>query len=154
MAHFRRPDTDWCLHAGRGNGIHRGPGGSLNLGPWGTIVLIQLIWIFLGCMIDWIGILMLTVPIFLPIALSFGFDPVWFGVVFCMNMHIAYLTPPFALFRILHEKHHPTRGDHDTYLSGHPSILMADRSGRYHRDRIPAFFTLASEPDEVNLWPA
>jgi len=70
---------------------------SMDLGPWGTIILINLIWVFLGCIIDWIGICMLTVPIFFPIVKSYGFDPVWFGVVFCMNMHIAYLSPPFAM---------------------------------------------------------
>ncbi len=69
---------------------------AMNLGPWGTIIFMQLIWIFLGCFLDWVGILFLTVPLFLPIVLSFGFDNVWFGVVFCMNMHIAYLSPPFA----------------------------------------------------------
>jgi tripartite ATP-independent transporter DctM subunit len=69
---------------------------ALDLGPWGTVVLMNLIWVFLGCFLDWIGILFLTVPIFLPLILEWGFDPVWFGVVYCMNMHIAYLTPPFA----------------------------------------------------------
>ena len=69
---------------------------AMDLGPWGTIIFMQLIWIFLGCFLDWIGILFLTLPIFLPIVLDMGFDNVWFGVVFCMNMHIAYLSPPFA----------------------------------------------------------
>ena len=69
---------------------------ALDLGPWGTVILMNLIWAFLGCFLDWIGILFLTVPIFLPIILDFGFDPVWFGVVYCMNMHLSYLTPPFA----------------------------------------------------------
>lgn len=69
---------------------------AMELGPWGTLVFMNLIWIFLGCFLDWIGILFLTVPIFLPIILDLGFDPVWFGVVYCMNMHISYLTPPFA----------------------------------------------------------
>ncbi len=69
---------------------------AMNLGPWGTIVFMQIIWVFLGCFLDWIGILFLTIPIFLPIILEFGFDSVWFGVVYCMNMHIAYLSPPFA----------------------------------------------------------
>lgn len=69
---------------------------AMELGPWGTLVFMNLIWIFLGCFLDWIGILFLTVPIFLPIIVEFGFDPVWFGVVYCMNMHISYLTPPFA----------------------------------------------------------
>jgi tripartite ATP-independent transporter DctM subunit len=69
---------------------------AMDLGPWGTVILMNFIWAFLGCFLDWIGILFLTVPIFLPIILDFGFDPVWFGVVYCMNMHLAYLTPPFA----------------------------------------------------------
>lgn len=69
---------------------------AMELGPWGTLVFMNLIWIFLGCFLDWIGILFLTVPIFLPIIMEFGFDPVWFGVIYCMNMHISYLTPPFA----------------------------------------------------------
>ncbi len=69
---------------------------AMDLGPWGTVILMNLIWIFLGCFLDWIGILFLTVPIFLPLILEWGFDPVWFGVVFCMNMHVGYLTPPFA----------------------------------------------------------
>ncbi len=69
---------------------------AMELGPWGTLIFMNLIWVFLGCFLDWIGILFLTVPIFLPIIVEFGFDPVWFGVVYCMNMHISYLTPPFA----------------------------------------------------------
>lgn len=63
---------------------------AMDLGPWGTVIFMQLIWVFLGCFIDWVGILFLTVPLFLPIVLSFGFDNVWFGVVFCMNMHISW----------------------------------------------------------------
>jgi tripartite ATP-independent transporter DctM subunit len=69
---------------------------ALDLGRWGTIFLINVIWIFLGCFLDWVGILFLTVPLFLPIVLHLGFDNVWLGVVFCMNMHISYLSPPFA----------------------------------------------------------
>ena len=69
---------------------------AMDLGPWGTIIFMQLIWVFLGCFLDWIGILFLTLPIFLPIVLDMGFDNVWFGVVYCMKMHIAYLSPPFA----------------------------------------------------------
>jgi tripartite ATP-independent transporter DctM subunit len=65
-------------------------------GNWGVIIYMQLIFILLGMFIDWIGILMLTMPLFLPIVLEMGFSNVWFGVVFCMNMHISYLTPPFG----------------------------------------------------------
>ena len=70
------------------------------LGPWGIIVIMQFILIFLGCFIDWVGIIMLCVPIFGPIVRQLGFDPVWFGVLFATNLQISFLSPPFgyALF--------------------------------------------------------
>jgi len=69
---------------------------ALPFGKWGAIVGMQLILIFLGMFLDWIGIVLLTMPLFVPIILDLGFDNVWFGVVFCMNMHISYLSPPFG----------------------------------------------------------
>ncbi|MBN1290501.1 MAG: TRAP transporter large permease subunit, partial [Candidatus Latescibacteria bacterium] len=69
---------------------------SLPLGRWGIIVVMQLILIFLGMFLDWIGILLLTMPLFIPIVEKLGFNIIWFGVVFCMNMHISYLSPPFG----------------------------------------------------------
>ncbi len=68
----------------------------LPVGPIGVIIIIQLIWIVLGCFIDWIGILLLTAPIFVPVASALGFDLVWLGVLFCMNMQISYISPPFG----------------------------------------------------------
>lgn len=69
---------------------------ALPVGPIGVVILIQLIWIVLGCFIDWIGILLLTAPIFVPVVIALGFDPVWMGVLFCMNMQISYISPPFG----------------------------------------------------------
>jgi tripartite ATP-independent transporter DctM subunit len=66
------------------------------LGPMGVLMMIQLVWIVLGAFIDWIGILLLTAPIFVPVAVKLGFDPVWLGVLFCMNMQISYISPPFG----------------------------------------------------------
>jgi tripartite ATP-independent transporter DctM subunit len=68
----------------------------LPVGPLGVVILIQIVWIILGCFIDWIGILLLTAPIFVPVVLKLGFDPVWMGVLFCMNMQISYISPPFG----------------------------------------------------------
>jgi tripartite ATP-independent transporter DctM subunit len=63
-----------------------------------TILLLVMISVFLllGMFIDWIGILFLTMPIFLPVLQVHGFDPIWFGIVFNLCMQIAYLTPPFG----------------------------------------------------------
>ncbi len=69
---------------------------ALPIGPWGILALMMVIWIILGCLIDWIGILLLTAPIFVPIIESLGFNSIWFGVLFCMNMQISYLSPPFG----------------------------------------------------------
>jgi len=70
------------------------------LSPWAIIIVMQLILIFLGAFIDWVGIIMLCVPIFGPIVRHLGFDPIWFGVLFAVNLQISFLSPPFgyALF--------------------------------------------------------
>ena len=52
--------------------------------------------VVMGLFMDWVGILLLTVPIFVPVIVSLGYDPVWFGVLFCMNMQVSYLSPPFG----------------------------------------------------------
>ncbi|MBM4332295.1 MAG: TRAP transporter large permease subunit [Deltaproteobacteria bacterium] len=68
----------------------------LPLGPLGIVIAMQIILIILGCFLDWIGILLLTMPLFVPIIQDLGFDPIWFGVLFCLNMQISYISPPFG----------------------------------------------------------
>lgn len=68
----------------------------LPLGNLGIILLMMAILFVLGMFMDWIGICLLTMPIFTPIVVQLGYDPVWFGVVFAMNMQMSYLTPPFG----------------------------------------------------------
>jgi tripartite ATP-independent transporter DctM subunit len=70
------------------------------LSKWVILWIMQLMLIFLGCFIDWVGIVMLTVPIFGPIIRQLGFDPIWFGVLFAVNLQMSFLSPPFgyALF--------------------------------------------------------
>lgn len=65
-------------------------------GPWGVLIGMQIIWIIMGCFLDPIGIMILTAPLFFPIATQLGFDPVWLGVLFVVNMEMAFLTPPFG----------------------------------------------------------
>ncbi|MGG5821273.1 TRAP transporter large permease [Falsiroseomonas sp. HW251] len=68
----------------------------LPLPPIGVIIVMNLILIFLGMLLDWVGIALLTLPIFIPVIRQLGYDTVWFGVVFCMNMQIGYMSPPFG----------------------------------------------------------
>jgi len=69
---------------------------SESVSPWQVIVVINLILLFLGCIIDPITITLLTVPIFVPLIISLGFDPIWFGVVFLVNTQIGLITPPMG----------------------------------------------------------
>lgn len=64
--------------------------------PLGVLMIMLAVWLVLGCFIDWIGIMLLTMPVFVPAIRSFGYDPVWFGILFNLTMMISYLTPPFA----------------------------------------------------------
>jgi tripartite ATP-independent transporter DctM subunit len=72
----------------------------IGFGKWGTFIIMMIILFFLGMFIDWIGIIMITFPIFLPIAQELGFDKVWFVVTMAVMLQDSFLTPPFgyALF--------------------------------------------------------
>ncbi len=70
--------------------------GYLPYEPWIVIVIMMLVLAVMGCFIDWIGVLLLTMPVFVPIVEALGYDKVWFGVLFCLNMQISYLSPPFG----------------------------------------------------------
>jgi len=65
-------------------------------GRWGSFVIIMVICFLLGMFIDWIGILFVMVPILAPIAPALGFDPLWFGMMICVNLQMSFMTPPFA----------------------------------------------------------
>lgn len=70
--------------------------GSVNLPPMGILLVIVLMLFLLGMVMDWIGIAILTMPVFLPVVEGLGYDAIWFGVIFCISMQIAYLTPPIG----------------------------------------------------------
>ncbi len=69
---------------------------TLPVSRWIVLLGIQFSYFILGMFLDPAGIIMLTTPIFVPIANALGFDPVWFGVLFTVNMEMAYITPPFG----------------------------------------------------------
>ena len=65
-------------------------------GIWGSFALVMFLCFILGMFIDWIGIVFIMVPIITPIAVAAGFDPLWFGMMICINLQMSFLTPPFA----------------------------------------------------------
>jgi len=68
----------------------------LVVGRWGVLIMIQLTFFILGMFLDDTAILFITMPIYIPVIKSMGFDPIWFGVLYLVNMQMAYLTPPFG----------------------------------------------------------
>lgn len=68
--------------------------------PWMVIIMMQLSLFLLGTLMDDTVIVLITAPLYVPMAVSLGFDPVWFGVLMIVNLQMAVLTPPygFALF--------------------------------------------------------
>ena len=70
------------------------------LGKWGMFGIMMMIVFILGFMIDWIGIIYITFPIFMPIAKLLGFDPLSFIIIIAVNLQMSFITPPFgyALF--------------------------------------------------------
>ncbi|SLM31389.1 TRAP dicarboxylate transporter, DctM subunit [Desulfamplus magnetovallimortis] len=67
---------------------------------WTVLFIMMFIVFMMGMFIDWAAILLVTVPIFMPIAMEIGFDPLWFSLLMCVNLQTSFLTPPFgyALF--------------------------------------------------------
>jgi len=70
---------------------------SESIAPWQVIVVINIIYLILGCLIDPITITLLTIPIFVPLIISLGMDPIWFGVMFVVNTQIGLITPPMGV---------------------------------------------------------
>jgi TRAP-type C4-dicarboxylate transport system permease large subunit len=64
---------------------------------WSVMILINIILIIMGCLLDPMAILVISLPIFFPIIRALGFDPVWFGVIVTINVEIGMITPPVGL---------------------------------------------------------
>src|SRR4030095_9110026 len=62
-----------------------------------VIVGLMLILLFLGCFVDQVSMMLITLPFFMPLVQRLGIDPVWFGVLFLICMQLGLLTPPFGL---------------------------------------------------------
>ena len=65
-------------------------------GKWGIFLVVMLTVFILGMFMDWLPIVFIMVPIITPIATAQGFDPIWFAIMICVNLQMAFMTPPFA----------------------------------------------------------
>ncbi len=69
----------------------------LGLAPWMVMVMIVLFYVVLGCFLDAISMILITVPVFLPLATSVGYDGIWFGILVLVAVEVGMITPPVGL---------------------------------------------------------
>ena len=70
---------------------------SFDLNRWVVFLAINLLLLFLGCILETVSIILITVPILFPLITGLGFDPVWFAVIMVVNMELALITPPVGM---------------------------------------------------------
>ncbi|WP_417742459.1 TRAP transporter large permease [Salipiger sp.] len=70
---------------------------AFDLGAYGTLILILAIYLVLGCFLEGLAMLVLTLPIFMPVILSLGIDPIWFGVLVVLTLEMGLISPPVGI---------------------------------------------------------
>jgi TRAP-type C4-dicarboxylate transport system permease large subunit len=70
---------------------------SLGLGSYGVLAVIMVMYIVLGCLMDAMAMIILTVPIIFPVVTQLGFDPIWFGVIIVMTVELGLIHPPVGM---------------------------------------------------------
>ena len=70
---------------------------SLGIGRYGVLALIMLMYLVLGCLMDAMAMIILTVPIIFPVIVQLGFDPIWFGIIIVMTVELGLIHPPVGM---------------------------------------------------------
>lgn len=96
----------------------------LEINRWVVLVIMQIILFILGMFIDPTGILLITSPLFLPVILELDFNPIWYGVLFIINMCMAYMTPPFGFSLFVLKGVAPEINMRELYVSVIPFVLI------------------------------
>src|SRR3954454_7000690 len=69
----------------------------LGVGPYGVLALIMVMYLVLGCLMDAMAMIILTVPIIFPVITQLGFDPIWFGIIIVMTVELGLIHPPVGM---------------------------------------------------------
>lgn len=96
-----------------------------DLGRWGIMIMMQLSYIIMGMFLDDTAMLIIVAPLYVPLIIKLGFNPIWYGVLYTITCQIAYLTPPFGYNLFLMKAMAPkeiTLGD--IYKSVWPFVLV------------------------------
>ncbi|MEL6978045.1 MAG: TRAP transporter large permease [Pseudomonadota bacterium] len=95
------------------------------LAPWHVLALILAFYVLLGCVVESLGMILLTAPIFHPIIVANGFDPVWFGVLAVVAVELGLITPPIGLNLFMVKSQAPTL-PHRALMIGVAPFIAAD----------------------------
>ncbi len=96
-----------------------------HLPPYGVLAAMMFILLFLGTLMEQVAIMMVTIPIFMPVVKTFGWDPIWFGLLFLVNMSVGMKSPPFGLcLFVMQGIAPPGITTMDVYKSVTPFILL------------------------------
>ena len=69
----------------------------LGIGAYGVLAIIMVMYLILGCLMDAMAMIILTVPIIFPVVTALGFDPIWFGVIIVMTVELGLIHPPVGM---------------------------------------------------------
>jgi len=97
----------------------------LGISRWGILVLMQLSFVIMGIFLDDTAMLVIVAPLYVPLLVKLGFNPIWFGVLYTITCQIAYLTPPFGYNLFLMRAMSPSDFSlRDIYLSIIPFVIL------------------------------
>lgn len=95
------------------------------LSPWEVLILMQVTYIVMGMFLDDTAMLVIVAPLYIPLIISLGFNPIWYGVLYTITCQIAYMTPPFGYNLFLMKAMAPPEiGLRDIYQSIIPFVLI------------------------------
>lgn len=95
------------------------------LEPWMVLTLMMLILLVLGCFVDQISMMLMTLPFYMPLVIFYGWDPLWFGVLYLICMQLGLLTPPFGMLVFTMRSVAPASIDtKDIFLAVTPYVLF------------------------------
>ena len=66
------------------------------LSPWGVLIMMQVSYLVMGMFLDDTAMLVIVAPLYVPLVMALGFDPIWYGVLYTITCQVAYMTPPFG----------------------------------------------------------
>ena len=109
------------------------------------MIAMQIIVVILGCLMDPVSIMMITLPIFMPIVTALGFDPIWFAVIMMVNLEMGNMTPPFGMLIFVMQGVVPKDVTYEQIVWAARALHAFRRSGHRHDNGLAPDRSLAAQ---------